>query len=78
MKSTLFRLFTLCTAFVITSVGVYAQNSITPETALKSYINNGDKSFKWEVKDSLAKDNVTMYNLVLTSQKWREFTWRHQ
>lgn len=78
MKSTLVRFIALCTTFVITSVCIYAQNSITPETALKSYINNGDKSFKWEVKDSLTKDKVTMYNLVLTSQTWRKITWRHQ
>lgn len=78
MKSPLLRFFAFFTAYVITSVCVYAQNSITPETALKSYINNGDKSFKWEIKDSLTKDNVTMYNLVLTSQKWRQYTWRHQ
>ncbi|GAB3519795.1 PhoPQ-activated pathogenicity-related family protein [Emticicia fontis] len=78
MKSTLVRLLTLCTALVMTSVCIYAQNSVTPETALKSYINNGDKTYKWEVRDSLTKDNVTMYNLVLTSQKWRQYTWRHQ
>lgn len=78
MKSTLNRLLVVCTALVIISVCVFAQNAITPETALKSYINNGDKTFKWEVKDSLTRGNVTMYNLVLTSQKWRQYTWRHQ
>lgn len=51
---------------------------ITPETALKSYINNGDKTFAYEVKDSLKLDGVTMYNILLTSQKWREFVWKHQ
>lgn len=78
MKSTFVRVMALCTTFVITSVCIYAQSSITPETALKSYINNGDKTFRWEVKDSLTRDKVTMYNLVLTSQTWRKITWRHQ
>lgn len=78
MKSTFLKFIALFTLAVISTVSVYAQSSITPETALKSYINNGDKTFKWEVKDSLTKDNVTMYNLVLTSQTWRKITWRHQ
>lgn len=51
---------------------------ITPENALQSYLNNGDKSYHWEVKDTMNLGNVTGYNLLLTSQKWREFTWRHQ
>ncbi|WP_428656378.1 PhoPQ-activated pathogenicity-related family protein [Runella sp.] len=56
-----------------------AQQAITPETALKSYINNGDNTFTWELKDSFPMgDDVTGYNLLLTSQKWRGITWRHQ
>ncbi|PLK45135.1 PhoPQ-activated pathogenicity-related family protein [Emticicia sp. TH156] len=78
MKSTFLKFVTLFTLAVVTTAGVYAQGSVTPETALKSYVNNGDKTYKWEVKDSLTKDNVTMYNLVLTSQTWRKITWRHQ
>lgn len=57
---------------------IQAQKTITPETALDSYLNNGDKTFKWEVKDSFERDGLTFYNLLLTSQKWREFTWTHQ
>lgn len=55
-----------------------AQNTITPETALKSYINNGDNTFTWELKDSFTQGDITGYNLLLTSQKWRGITWRHQ
>ncbi len=54
------------------------KNVITPETALKSYINNGDNTFKWEVKDSFTAGNATGYNILLTSQKWKDITWRHQ
>ena len=78
MKSRIVKFVVLCAAYVITSIGGYAQKAVTPETALKSYIYNGDKTFKWEFKDSVTKGNVTMYNLLLTSQKWREHTWRHQ
>jgi PhoPQ-activated pathogenicity-related protein len=51
---------------------------VTPENALESYLGNGDKTFKWELKDSFVRGNLTFYNLLLTSQKWREFTWTHQ
>jgi PhoPQ-activated pathogenicity-related protein len=57
---------------------VDAQKNITPETALDSYLNNGDKSFKWELKETFVKDDLTFYNILVTSQKWREFTWTHQ
>lgn len=57
---------------------VCAQQKITPETALNSYLNNGDKSFKWELKDTFKVEGATVYDLLLTSQKWREFVWTHQ
>ena len=51
---------------------------ITPENALDSYLNNGDKSFKWELKETFSEGDNTFYNILLTSQKWRELTWTHQ
>ena len=51
---------------------------ITPETALKSYIYNGDTTYGWEIRDTFTEGGVTRYNILLTSQKWREFTWKHQ
>ncbi|WP_138992225.1 PhoPQ-activated pathogenicity-related family protein [Larkinella sp. C7] len=51
---------------------------ITPATALQSYLTNGDKTYQWELKDSFEMGDVKAYNLLLTSQKWREHTWRHQ
>ena len=55
-----------------------AQKAITPSTALKSYLNNGDKTYKWELKETFEVADVTVYNLLLTSQKWREYVWTHQ
>ncbi len=73
------NLFILFLFLVSISANSQALNPIiTPETALKSYIENGDKTFSWELKDSLEIDGVKLYNLLLTSQKWREYTWRHQ
>ncbi len=51
---------------------------VTPETALKSYLNNNDPSFAWELKDEYEVEGLKIYDLLLTSQKWREFTWKHQ
>ncbi|SEI50298.1 PhoPQ-activated pathogenicity-related protein [Dyadobacter koreensis] len=55
-----------------------AQVSTTPETALRDYLNNGDKSLKWELKETFMQGENTFYSLLVTSQKWREFTWTHQ
>lgn len=54
------------------------QARTTPENALEHYLGNGDKTFAWEVKDSFDLGGVKAYDLLLTSQKWREFTWKHQ
>ena len=54
------------------------QKVITPETALDSYLKNDDKTFSWEIKDSQEAEGIKVYNLLVTSQKWREHTWRHQ
>lgn len=58
--------------------GIAQSKSALPENALKSYVNFQDNAFSWELKDSLIENEVTIYNLLLTSQKWREHTWRHQ
>lgn len=55
-----------------------AQETITPETALEAYLKNGDDSYQWSVRDSFQLGTVKAYNLALTSQKWRKYTWRHQ
>lgn len=55
-----------------------AASVVTPETALISYINNNDSHYKWELKDTYPVGESTAYDLLLTSQKWREFIWTHQ
>ncbi|GEO08201.1 PhoPQ-activated pathogenicity-related family protein [Segetibacter aerophilus] len=65
-------------SFIFLLSATKAQTSITPATALSHYLNNGDKSYEWKIRDSSTIDNVTVYGLLLTSQKWREYTWTHQ
>ncbi len=57
---------------------LHAQETITPTTALDAYLTNGDKTYQWAVRDSFQLEGVKGYNLNLTSQKWRNITWRHQ
>ena len=53
---------------------------VTAETALQRYLDNGDGISQWEIKESYAVNNsdVTAYDLILTSQTWREHIWKHQ
>ncbi len=51
---------------------------VTPANALKSYLNNKDTVFHWELKDSFNVGSVKAYDLLLTSQHWRTYTWTHQ
>ena len=50
---------------------------VTPDTALQSYLHNNDDSFSWDVKDSYDLDETKVYDLRITSQQWREHTWKH-
>ncbi|MEA3478804.1 MAG: PhoPQ-activated protein PqaA family protein, partial [Bacteroidota bacterium] len=50
---------------------------LTPETALQSYLQNEDQSYAWELSGSVDVDGLKAYTLLLTSQKWREHTWKH-
>ncbi len=46
--------------FVSCSTGtkkVQKQKPITPETALQRYLDNGDESFKWELKRNMILEN---------------------
>ncbi|MBT34551.1 MAG: PhoPQ-activated pathogenicity-like protein PqaA type [Thalassobius sp.] len=52
---------------------------VTAETALQSYLNNGDTTYKWEVIESYPIEGAaTAYDLKLTSQNWRDHIWTHQ
>lgn len=55
-----------------------SEKQITPETALQAYLQTDDNLFRWELSDSTVSGNLTTYQLLVTSQKWREYTWRHQ
>ena len=57
---------------------IWAQGKVTPATALQHYIHTADPAYQWEIKDSFEIKGTKGYDLLLTSQKWRQYTWRHQ
>ncbi|MEN8226718.1 MAG: PhoPQ-activated protein PqaA family protein [Bacteroidota bacterium] len=50
----------------------------TPENALSRYLNNADTTYHWEVQSSYDILDVKAYDLLLTSQQWHDYTWKHQ
>ena len=73
-----FRFVSIIALIFFISTEGFAQNKLTPEKALKSYIANGDATYSWVLKDSTKLGSSMAYQLVLTSQKWHNITWRHQ
>lgn len=71
----LFKLLVLSLALFL-SVPLCAQ--LSPETALQSYLDNGDNSFHWEIADKIKVQGVTGYRVVFTSQKWQNIEWKHE
>lgn len=67
----------LIAAYIAIAHIVSAQD-ITPSTAMQAYLNNNDKLYKWELKESYTIGNVKAYSILLTSQQWHEFLWTHQ
>lgn len=78
-----------CCVFLIILLAGYLFNScttkddpeadiITPGNALSKYLNNADTTYHWEVQNSYNILDVQAYDLLLTSQQWREYTWKHQ
>ncbi len=81
MKKMIFRflIFTMAVAvFAACTTNQKPKQIVTPENALQSYLDNGDSSFKWEVKDSLKTDGARLYRIEFTSQTWRDTAWNHE
>ncbi|MRI01202.1 PhoPQ-activated pathogenicity-like protein PqaA type [Kriegella sp. EG-1] len=55
-----------------------ADIEVTPKNALENYLKTTDDSYEWQPKDSFEIGDVKAYNLLLTSQTWREHVWKHQ
>jgi PhoPQ-activated pathogenicity-related protein len=51
---------------------------VSPETALQSYLQNSDKSFRWEVQEKQKSEGAVLYRIIFTSQTWRNIEWNHE
>lgn len=60
------------------SIAVYAQQAVTPETALNAYVHNDDPTWGWEVRNVYQIENTKAYSLLFISQKWQGILWRHE
>ena len=58
--------------------GLQGYTQTTPANALRQYMQNGDTTFHWELRDEYDLAGVHAYDLLLTSQKWRDTIWTHQ
>lgn len=76
MKRLILPLF--CLFFAVIAQLSFAQRMMTPETALVNYIDNGDTTRGWEVRDSYPVDGANVYSILLISQKWQGILWKHE
>ena len=51
--------------------------AVTPGSALEDYIQTDDGAYSWELAGSMEFEGYSVYSLLLTSQQWREYTWKH-
>lgn len=68
---------TVSLLFAVSLLILNCSRKVTPDNALESYINNRDNSYEWELYEKHELEDVTLYNILLTSQKWKDYTWRH-
>lgn len=59
-------------------VSGYAQQTITPETALSAYVHNDDRTWGWEIRKTHEMDEAKAYSLLFISQKWQGILWKHE
>lgn len=74
----IFFVYTISAQDVATSITAQKHYVPAPASALQDYLHNDDLAYRWEIKDSFEINGVKGYDLLLTSQKWRQYTWRHQ
>lgn len=58
--------------------GYLAEGSVTPESALSSYLATVDPSYSWAIRETIKEGPVTAYVVDLVSQTWKGHVWRHQ
>jgi PhoPQ-activated pathogenicity-related protein len=78
MRKAIFNFLVLSVIIAVLAACSIKSQPLTPENALRSYLGNDDRSFKWETQDSTTAEGVKIYRLMMTSQTWRDTTWNHE
>jgi PhoPQ-activated pathogenicity-related protein len=63
---------------MIIMTGLISSVPLSAQDELSHYLQQDDGVYQWEVKSSKAVNGGTVYDLLLTSQKWQEIIWQHQ
>lgn len=75
MKKLFFEGLLIISALAATSC---SNEPVTPENALHAYLNNSDRSFRWEVQEKQRSEGAGLYRILFTSQTWRDIEWNHE
>lgn len=76
MPANSIRIF-LATAVLI--LGMFSTVSAANEdTSLRDYLDQPESACSWKVQQELVEGNAKVYDLLLTSQTWKDIVWTHQ
>ncbi len=75
MKKLFLEVMVIFSAIAATSC---SHEPVTPENALQAYLNNSDKTFRWEVQEKQRSEGAGLYRIIFTSQTWRDIEWNHE
>ncbi len=56
---------------------VLTATSCWADSVLKAFVEKPDPTTHWEIVGSATEEGVTVYNILLTSQTWRDIPWKH-
>ncbi len=71
------KIVSVISILLLSLVG-FAQQGVTPETALMHYLNNNDYTNAWEVRETYPVNQAQAYSVLFISQKWQQILWKHE
>jgi len=57
---------------------IFITSSISHSQVLIEYVNKPEDSYGWKILSEEKKIDITIYNVELTSQKWKDIIWTHR
>ncbi len=67
-------------AFAVSTLAplALADKAVSPDEALAKYVAAPDDSYQWKVRSEGTLGRGKYYELILTSQTWKDIPWKHQ